>query len=885
MAQAAGAGSLQAVYDTALRGVQDALAVERASLLVFDASGTMRFVAWSGLSDAYRAAADGHSPWAAGEIAAAPLLVPDVEDDPSLATLMPNFRREEIRSLAFVPVQFGTRLLGKFMLYYRAPHAFTDAEILLAQQIADHVAFALEHHRVAVALEDRLAAEQAVRERAESEAALREAGERRLNLAMTAGHMGAWDWDIASGRVSWSSEVEIIHGLQPGSFEGTLEAVRRPVHPADLHRLTGAIEAALAAPDVEYRIEYRILRPDGTLRWLGATGRVIVDIDGRPVRMLGVCLDITARKRSEDATAFVADASRVMATTLAPNAIVQQLARFVVPRVADWCIVQVTEPNGWLAPVEVVYKDAELAAWMRAFIQRTPSPRDLAISAASVAGSGRAVLIPRITDDLLVVRAGGDADALRVMRGLRLGSMMTVPLQARGRMLGALTLIAAESGRQYDEEDLRLGEDMAGWAALAIDNAQLYRQAEEARLGAETARGQLEALARVGDQLAVSLDPDEALRRLAARAVPAFADYCVTYAARDGVLQPLGFAHRDPATAALLESRICATPVRIGDPDGPGRVVRDGMPILTSDSTMTVPLNARGRTLGAIVLAATADSGRRFGEADLQIATELASRAALLVDNARLYAEARQAIGARDEMIAVVSHDLRDPLQSIAAAAAALRLEPQTDENAESIESIALASTQMRRLVQDLLDISMIEAGCLPLDPERVDLPGLLLEAQRLLLPLVRARSVRIETQLAANLPPVPVDRHRILQVLVNLMSNALKFGSAGGLVTVGAERELDAIRVWVRDTGDGIPAEQLDRVFERFWRADRSAGAGLGLAVAKGVVDAHGGRIGVTSRPGAGSTFFFTLPLQSVAAAGAGPSRAHVLVPGSRLP
>ena len=234
--------------------------------------------------------------------------------------------------------------------------------------------------------------------------------------------------------MSWSSEVEIIHGLQPGSFEGTLEAVRRPVHPADLHRLTGAIEAALAAPNVEYRIEYRILRPDGTLRWLGATGRVIVDIDGRPVRMLGVCLDITARKRSEDATAFVADASRVMATTLAPNAIVQQLARFVVPRVADWCIVQVTEPNGWLAPVEVVYKDAELAAWMRAFIQRTPSPRDLAISAASVAGSGRAVLIPRITDDLLVVRAGGDADALRVMRGLRLGSMMTVPLQARGRM-------------------------------------------------------------------------------------------------------------------------------------------------------------------------------------------------------------------------------------------------------------------------------------------------------------------------------------------------------------------------------------------------------------------------------------------------------------------
>lgn len=301
-------------------------------------------------------------------------------------------------------------------------------------------------------------------------------------------------------------------------------------------------------------------------------------------------------------------------------------------------------------------------------------------------------------------------------------------------------------------------------------------------------------------------------------------------------------------------------------------------------SLMTVPLNARGHTLGAIVFAATADSGRRFGEADLQIAMELAGRAAMLIDNARLYAEARSAVGARDEMIAVVSHDLRDPLQSIAAAAAALRLEPQTGENAETIESIALASTQMRRLVQDLLDISMIEAGCLPLDPERVDLPGLLLEAQRLLLPLVRAKSVRIETRLTANLPPVPVDRHRILQVLVNLMSNALKFGPGGGLVTVGAERDPDGIRVWVQDTGAGIAPEQVDRVFDRFWRADRNAGAGLGLAVAKGIVDAHGGRIGVTSQPGAGSTFFFTLPLQSVAAAGAGPTRAGVLVPQARL-
>ena len=287
---------------------------------------------------------------------------------------------------------------------------------------------------------------------------------------------------------------------------------------------------------------------------------------------------------------------------------------------------------------------------------------------------------------------------------------------------------------------------------------------------------------------------------------------------------------------------------------------------------MTVPLNARGHTLGAIAFAATDDSGRRFDHADLTIATELASRAALLVDNARLYAEARSAVRARDDMIAVISHDLRDPLQTISTAASAMRLAPQSLENGDSIESIALASMQMRRLVADLLDLTLIEAGRLSIVREPVDLRDLLREAQTLLQPQVDAANVRIETRLGGDLPAVSIDRHRVMQVLVNLMGNALKFGAAAGLVILGAERQDSTIRIWVEDTGVGISPDQLDHVFDRFWQADRRArrGAGLGLAVAKGIVEAHGGQIGVTSRPGAGSTFFFTLPLQS----GAGDER-----------
>jgi signal transduction histidine kinase len=248
------------------------------------------------------------------------------------------------------------------------------------------------------------------------------------------------------------------------------------------------------------------------------------------------------------------------------------------------------------------------------------------------------------------------------------------------------------------------------------------------------------------------------------------------------------------------------------------------------------------------------------------MAIELARRAALLIDNARLYTEARSAIRARDDMIAIVSHDLRDPLQTITAAAATLRFESKDDE-AESVRRISLASTQMRRLVQDLLDLSRIDAGQLSIRQDRISLMALVKEAHTLFQPQAEAKGVRLECGVAEDLPPVAGDRHRVLQVLQNLIGNALKFVPAGGAVTVSAEWQGDVIRVNVADTGAGIANDDLTKVFDRFWRADRrdGGGVGLGLAVAKGIVEAHGGRIGAQSQLGAGSRFYFTLPVHAI--------------------
>ena len=302
MGQAASAGSMEAVYQAALHCVQYGLDVERASLLLIDSTRQMRFVAWSGLSDGYRAAVDGHSPWSPDQTDAVPVLISDVERDPQLLPFRAVLEQEGIRACAFIPLQFGTTLLGKFMLYYREPHAFSHEEIATAEQIADYVVFALEYHRIAVALEAQLISERELRHRAETEAAQRQESESRLHVALTAGQMGAWEWDFASGQVHWSEELERIHGLAAGTFEGTTHAILSLLHPLDVTRFAQATAAALSSSiPRDYAMEYRIVRRDGACRWLTSRGRVLVDADGRPIRMVGVSSDITELKRIEEA--------------------------------------------------------------------------------------------------------------------------------------------------------------------------------------------------------------------------------------------------------------------------------------------------------------------------------------------------------------------------------------------------------------------------------------------------------------------------------------------------------------------------------------------------------------------------------------------------------
>jgi signal transduction histidine kinase len=598
---------------------------------------------------------------------------------------------------------------------------------------------------------------------------------------------------------------------------------------------------------------------------------------------------------------FLISASAALSESLDYERTLQRVAELSVPDMADWCTVTVVDERGEAKRLAVVHADPTKADLVAEYQRKFPPAEHRSGHMSDVLARGRAALSVRVTDEDLR-KAAQTEDHLRVMRGLGCASCVIVPMVVRGEILGAISLMRAEGRSSYDKHDVDTAEELAHRAALAIDNARLYREARRRE-------GTMRFFAEASTLLSSSLDHVSICERLAHLVVPSFADWCGVDLAEEGELHPVAIAHVDSGKVAIAREMRLRYPPDPASARGPHAVLRTGRPEMISEitsemlergaktpehlrflrdlqlrSVLIVPLVAGGRPIGVLNLV-WAESNRRYGPEDLELMRELGRRAGLAVENARLYTAARAAVRLRDEFLSIASHELKTPLTSLRLKVdGILRIAGKAEQGpidlpklTARVQGVDKQLGRLTELVDALLDVSRAASGQLQLRLEDVDLGA-----------VVQAAAERFKDDLASAGCSLSVmvtgpegagtrspilgrwDRLRLDEVITNFLSNAIKYG-AGRPIQLRVSATKTAATIEVEDHGIGISAADQQRLFERFARVvspEHYGGFGLGLWIVKLLVEAMGGKVAVRSAVGQGSVFSAELPRQGSASA-----------------
>ncbi|MFL5555335.1 MAG: PAS domain S-box protein [Gemmatimonadaceae bacterium] len=622
-------------------------------------------------------------------------------------------------------------------------------------------------------------------------------------------------------------------------------------HPEDAAASVEFMRRIRAGELPEYKIEKRYLRKDGSVVWVNLTVSIVRSALGDPLYLVEFIEDITQRREAQS------EASRSLSLL---RATLESTADGILVVGLDGKILSFNQKlaDMWDIPAEIFGCGDEQRA-LSAALDKLVDPDAFMTK----------------VNDLYRRPEETSYDVLELKDG-RTFERYSQPQRIEDRPVGRVWSFRDVTARRRAEEQ-----------------AHALTREQAARKEAESAQKRATLLAEASRVLSASFDYQTTLAALVRLTVPALADYCaLDIVETEDKFERIGEAHVDPAKSLLLKEVATFPRSALTARHPLIRVITTGEPVLEAEissafirqsfaeagqravvealeprSLICVPLVASGRPLGALTLV-TSGSGRRFSIADLSLAVDIARRAAVVVEHARLYNEAQQATKARDDVLAVVAHDLRNPLNTVSMAVS-LMLEstpPERVQERRQVEIVRRAADRMNRMIQDLLDVKRMESGRLTIELKPEEPGSLINDTVDMLRPLAAGTGIMLDTALDDDLPCVVADAARIQQVLSNLVGNAVKFTPRNGRITVSAERIDGEVRFGVIDTGPGIPAEQVPHIFGRFWQARASdrRGIGLGLAIAKGIVEAHNGRIWVESHVGLGSTFYFTLPSAS---------------------
>ncbi|HEY2072210.1 MAG TPA: ATP-binding protein [Gaiellaceae bacterium] len=636
--------------------------------------------------------------------------------------------------------------------------------------------------------------------------ALERASETRYGQLADAMPQIVWRADVDGNATYFNQRWFDFTGMTPA--EATSSPWTAVVHANDREELTSKLGAGEA-----FEQELRFRSEDGSFRWHLVRTAAIRDEVGRVESWVGTATDIDDRKRAEEQWSFLLEASDALALSLDYRETLAQVARLAVDRVSDWCTVHVVEPDGSIAEVTVAHRDPAQVAFARELQERYPPDPNAPTGAAAVIRTGEPELVPEITEQMIeaAVEDGLQRDLLRQ---LDLHSYMCVPLVGRDHTLGAITFVSSEPGRAYGVADLRLADELARRAAAAIENARLYREAEQR---AEAAR----AIATIGDGVLL-VDRDGRVRLWNAAAAR------ITGLREEELLGKL-------ITSALPGWKEVGKRVPVA---GTGEA-----PVVES-----VPIDLGGREVWLSLSAVGFEDGIVYAFRDLT--------------------EERRLETMRQDLVATVSHELRTPLAAIYGSALTLRredVELEDEMRNTLLRVIAEEAARLGEIVNDLLLAGQLDSGSLHVQIEPCDPLAIVrseLEAAQAHAPA----TVELELEAPDALPAVSADPSQLRQVVANLIDNAIKYSPAGGPVTVSLKTDNGNVRLAVSDTGIGIPPDERRRIFEKFYRLDPEmtggiGGTGLGLYICRELVRRIDGRIWVEGNGGHGSTFVVEIP------------------------